>query len=199
MAPVFLITVLLNLIKSKPTKMKKLFFTAATAMLCLFISCNDTDTSTSTTESSANETNKAKFKMIYHALETGDVSKLDSIIDKDIVDHGNPMGDVKGIDSVKKWFVEFHSKTKDVKVESIATATDGDYVFDYTRMTGTITTPFMGMPAGPMDMTSIDLVKLKDGKAVEHWSFMDVRDAMKMMGGAPPMDNKMAPQDTTKK
>lgn len=180
--------------------MKKLLFATAIAMGCFFISC-DSGTSTTTSDHSTAEKNKANFKMIHNALETGDVSKLDSIIDKDIVDHGSPMGDVKGIDSVKKWFVEFHKNTKDVKVESIATGTDGDYVFDYTRMTGTITTPFMGMPAGPLDMVSIDLVKLnKEGKATEHWSFMDVRDAMKMMGGGDPKgDNKMAPQDTTKK
>lgn len=178
--------------------MKRLLFTAAIAMLCFFVSCNDSDTST--TPNDAHADNKAKFKIIYNALETGDVSKLDSIIDKDIVDHGSPFGDVKGIDSVKKWFVTFHNNTKDVKVESIATATDGDYVFDYTRMTGTITTPFMGMPAGPMDMTSIDVVKLKDGKAVEHWSFMDIRDAMKMMGGGgtPHGGNTMS-TDTIKK
>lgn len=176
--------------------MKKFFFTVAACMLVSLISCNDSAT-TSTSNNDVQEKNKANFKLIHNALETGDVSKLDSIIDKDIVDHGSPMGDVKGIDSVKKFFVNFHSHTKDVKIESIATATDGDYVFDYTRMTGTIVTPFMGMPAGPMDMTSIDLVKLKDGKAVEHWSFMDIRDAMKMMGGHKP-DDKMA-KDTTKK
>ena len=178
--------------------MKKLFFTAVTAMLCFLIACNDTGTSTSTTENSANEKNKADFKLIYNALETGEVSRLDSIIDKDIVDH-TPFGDVKGIDSLKKFFVEFHNHTKDVKVESIATGTDGDYVLDYNRMTGTLTSAFMGLPAGPLNMTAVDVVKLKDGKAVEHWGFMDVQDVMKMPGGAPPMDNKMAPVDSSKK
>ena len=179
--------------------MKKFFFPAFIAMLCLLISCNDAGTSSSTTETSANEKNKADFKVIYNALETGDVSKLDSIIDKDMVDH-TPFGDVKGIDSLKKFFVEFHKHTKDVKVESIATGTDGDYVLDYNRMTGTFTAPFMGMPAGPMNMTTVDVVRLKDGKAVEHWGFMDVQDVMKMPGGAPPADNKMAaPVDTSKK
>ena len=178
--------------------MKKLFFTAATAMLCLLISCNDTGT-TDTKDSDRQAENRAKFEMIHRALETGDVSKLDSIIDKDIVDHGGPTGDVKGIDSVKKWFVEFHKNTKDVKVESIANAVNDDYGFDLTRMTGTFTAPFMGMPAGPFDMTSLDVVKLKDGKATEHWVYVDPKEMMKMMGGTPPMDNKMAPQDTTKK
>ena len=177
--------------------MKKLLFTAATCMLCFFISCNDTGKTDSAGNDKSTE-NKAKFKIVYNALETGDLSKLDSVMDKDILDH-TPFGDVKGIDSVKKWFAEFHKNTKDVKIESIATGSDGDYVLDYTRMTGTLTAPFMGMPAGPMDMTGIDVVKLKDGKAVEHWSFMDVRDAMKMMPGNQNPADKGAPADTTKK
>lgn len=178
--------------------MKRFFFTAAVCMLAFIISCNDAGkTDSANTDKSAE--NKAKFKIVYNALETGDVSKLDSVMDKDILDH-TPFGDVKGIDSVKKWFVDFHKNTKDVKIESIANGTDGDYVLDYTRWTGTMTAPFMGMPAGPMDMTGIDVVKLKDGKAVEHWSFMDIRDAMKMMGGGEPKpEDKMAPNDTTKK
>jgi predicted SnoaL-like aldol condensation-catalyzing enzyme len=176
--------------------MKKVLFTAAIAMLCFLISCNDKETKTNS-DSDKQAENKANFEMIYHALETGDVSKLDSIIDKDIVDHGNPMGDVKGIDSVKKWFVDFHNVTKDVKVKSIAHATNGDYAFDWSRMTGTFTAPYMGMPAGPFDMTSLDVVKLKDGKAVEHWSYMDPKDMIKMEGHPQP-DSNTAPKDTTK-
>jgi predicted SnoaL-like aldol condensation-catalyzing enzyme len=178
--------------------MKKLLVAATTAMLCLLISCNDAGTAAKTDTDEQGKT-KSSFDMIHNALETGDVSKLDSIIDKDIVDHSGPMGDVKGIDSVKKWFVDFHNNTKDVKVESIATAVNGDYGFDYNRMTGTFTAPFMGMPAGAFTMTAVDVVKLKDGKATDHWGYMDPKEMMKMMGGDHPMENKMAPQDSTKK
>jgi predicted SnoaL-like aldol condensation-catalyzing enzyme len=180
--------------------MKKILFVAATALLCLLISCNDSETK-GNTDADKQAKNKADFEMIYHALETGDVSHLDSIIDKDIVDHGNPMGDVKGIDSVKKWFTDFHSMTKDVKVVSIANASNDDYAFDWNRMTGTFTAPMMGNPAGPFEITTLDVVKLnKDGKAVEHWSYMDPKEMMKMMGAPPPppAENKMS-ADTTKK
>jgi hypothetical protein len=39
----------------------------------------------------------------------------------------------------------------------------------------------MGMPKGPFDMTSIQLVKFIDGNAVEHWDFTQPQDMMKMM------------------
>lgn len=184
--------------------MKKSFFTATIGLLCFFISCKDTST-TSTSSNTESEKNKANSKIIYNALETGDVSKLDSVIDKDIVDH--QLNDVKGLDSVKKFFVQFHSSVKDLKIESIANATDGDYNFDLNRTTGTVTATIMGIPAGTkLDMTTVDVAKIKDGKAVEHWGFMDPKDMMKMMGGDHKMDNmngnmdnKMAPKDSMKK
>jgi hypothetical protein len=54
--------------------------------------------------------------------------------------------------------------------------------------------PSMGMPAGTnVDMSPIEVSKFKDGKATEHWTFMQPAEMMKMM---PAMGNKM---DTTKK
>ena len=52
-----------------------------------------------------------------------------------------------------------------------------------------------------MDMTGIDLVRIKDGKAVEHWGFTQGRDMMKMMSMDPNMkpcmDKKMQMQNKT--
>jgi len=54
------------------------------------------------------------------------------------------------------------------------------------------------MPKGPFDMHSIEVSRFKDGKAVEHWSYVDMGEMMKMMPQMKPMDNKMS-ADTTKK
>ena len=53
--------------------------------------------------------------------------------------------------------------------------------------------PDMGMPKGPYDMKAIEVVRFKDGKAAEHWSYMEPAEVMKMMGGQQPpmkMDDK---------
>jgi hypothetical protein len=53
-----------------------------------------------------------------------------------------------------------------------------------------------GMPVGQdVDDTSVDVVKLKDGKATDHWGFMsngDISEMMKKMQGPmpPPKDAK---------
>jgi predicted ester cyclase len=63
-------------------------------------------------------------------------------------------------------------------------------------MSGTAKTDGMGMKAGQkVEMTSVDIAKFKDGKAVEHWIYMDPNDMMKMMmpsQGEMPMPNPTA-------
>jgi predicted SnoaL-like aldol condensation-catalyzing enzyme len=160
--------------------MKQLFLISSCVILCFLMSCKD---STTTNNNSVQETNKANSMKVHKAIETGDVSGLDSIIDKDFVDHSGPNGDVKGLDSLKAFFTMLHSHVPDIKITAIANATDGDYNFDYNRMTGTTNSEFMGMPANyKFDMTGVDVVKVRDGKAVEHWSYADPNEMMKMMG-----------------
>lgn len=182
--------------------MKKIFFAVTIAMLCFLISCKDTSTGSTTTNSNA-ERNTARNKEVYRAIETGDVSKLDSFIDKDIVDHEH--GEIKGIDSLKKMFADMHNHMSGLKMELVtdATSANGEYHFAWYKMKGTCTDGSMGMPAGTkMDMTGVDVVRIKDNKAVEHWGFSDPNEMMKMMKSMPPMDhkmdNKMAPKDSTK-
>jgi predicted ester cyclase len=164
-------------------------------LLCVcFISCTDTSSTSATTSTvdSQSVKNRANSKEAYRAMETGDVSKLDSFIDKDIVDHE---GNMHGLDTLKKMFSSMHNSIKDLKMETIANATDGDYNFAYVRMTGTTTDASMGMPANTkVDRTFVDVVKMRDGKAVEHWGYSDMNEMMKMMNtgkGMPPMENKM--------
>jgi predicted SnoaL-like aldol condensation-catalyzing enzyme len=49
------------------------------------------------------------------------------------------------------------------------------------------------MPDGPYEMHGIEVVKFKDGKAIEHWEYTRNDDVMKMMSPPPAKDtaNKM--------
>jgi predicted SnoaL-like aldol condensation-catalyzing enzyme len=135
---------------------------------------------------SQNEKNLAHNKEIYKAIETGDVSKIKDYIDKDAVDHGGGANgqDVKGGDSIIAMLGGIHNSFTDLKMEVIADATNGDYVFSLVHLTGTTTAnPGMGLPANKkMDSKSVDVVKIKNGKAVEHWEFIDPKEMMAMMG-----------------
>jgi predicted SnoaL-like aldol condensation-catalyzing enzyme len=127
------------------------------------------------------------------AFETGDVSAIDSVVADDFVDHTD-RGDKVGRDSLKAMVNMVRTNFKDMKMETIRELADDEYTFQWMHYTGT--SDGLMMPAGPFDMHGMEITKFRDGKAVEHWAYMDVAEMMKMMGqqGAPPPP----PMDTTK-
>jgi predicted SnoaL-like aldol condensation-catalyzing enzyme len=170
---VLLFSTRLNLFTSKTKKMKSLFLTIVGAVFSVLM-CNAQATD------STNLGNENTMK-VYHAIETGDLSNLDQVIDANIVDH-TMQGDVTGLDAVKNMFTQMHDHIDNISMKLIAGAYNGDYHFALSRMTGTTNSEFMGMPANtPIDMTNVDVVRVKDGKAVEHWEYIGPKEAMEMM------------------
>jgi predicted SnoaL-like aldol condensation-catalyzing enzyme len=184
--------------------MKKFLFTASAGLICFLFSCNNAD-NTKTTDTTTTEKNKTHSRDVYDAIETGDVSKLDSFMSKDIVDHSGMNGDIQGRDSVKANLARIHEMFKDIKIDIISEASNGDYAFTLVHFAGTTTVPMHDMPANTkVDHRGVDVVRLKDGMGVEHWRFIDEAEMMKMMnaGGdkmGSKMDDKMkSKMDTSK-
>jgi predicted ester cyclase len=160
--------------------MKKIITITSTGLICFFTSCN-----TAGGGNTQGEKNIATVNAVDRAIESGDMGKLDQYIAADAVDHAGEHGDVKGLDSIKAQLGRMHDEYKDMKLEELQQASNGDYVFSLSRFTGTNTVPSMGAPAGThFDMTSVEVVKFNsDGKATEHWGYVSMADAMKMTGG----------------
>ena len=173
--------------------MKKIIFPALAGLVCMLISC---DSGTATTSGSDKDSTQAKniaaFDVVTKAFDTGDPSHIDDVVADDFIDHTDK-GEVKGKDSLKASITMMHKMMKDMKTETINTAASGDYVYGWMHYTGT-SDGSMGMPNGPYDMTSIELVKFSNGKAVEHWAFMQPADMMKMMDSQPPPMNMNTPK-----
>jgi predicted SnoaL-like aldol condensation-catalyzing enzyme len=174
--------------------MKQIILLLAAGTFLFFASCNEKTEKTTGdsmgTEKKENpvvEKNIAISHAVSKAFETGDVSALDSIVADDFLDHTD-RGDKVGRDSLKAMISFVHNNFKDMKMETLNEVADNDYVYSRMRFTGT-TDGTMGMPKGPYDMQVIELARFKDGKAVEHWEFMDIQTVMKMM--APPASDKM--------
>jgi predicted ester cyclase len=183
--------------------MKKGFFLLAG--LVILLSCNDgaNDNTTGNDDDDNDHMTQAKRntehnREIYRAIETGDVNKLDSFIATDIIDQeGNNGKDIVGLDSLKRHLAAIHTYFEDLKFEIISegTSLDNNYHFSMFRMTGKSKQNPWDMPVGmDIDDTGIDVVKIRDGKAAEHWSFTSNKDMMEMMramgGGNPPAGNK---------
>jgi predicted SnoaL-like aldol condensation-catalyzing enzyme len=116
--------------------------------------------------------------VVNKAFETGDASGVDSVVASDFIDHTDH-GDVKGRDSLKAMINMVHTNFKDMKMELVREMANDDYVYSQMRFTGTGDGKMM--PPGPYDMHVIEVVKFRDGKAVEHWEYMDMQDMRNMM------------------
>ena len=175
--------------------MKKMLFVTFSGLLCLLFSCKSKDSGGGM--SAQAQKNLDAIHGITKAIETGDLSKLGDYIAADAVDHSGEHGDVKSLDSIKAQLATWTNMASDMKTEIIKEIADDEYVMSFSTQSGTMKAAAMGMPAGPYKMTTVEVSKFKDGKATEHWTFMDGAEMMKMMGGAQsPMEMK---SDTTKK
>jgi predicted SnoaL-like aldol condensation-catalyzing enzyme len=178
--------------------MKKFLFILSAGVIFLLSSCESKKESGGTSETAKQnvEANNAIMKM----FESGDWSKVGDYIDKDAVDHAGPKGDIKGLDSLKAYFDQMGQMMTNMKNDIVKTLADDEYVMCWVKGSATakIDLPEWNMKAGDTHTaSSIEVSKFKDGKVVEHWSFMDVVDMSKMMAAMNPNAMPM-PADTTK-
>lgn len=144
--------------------------------------------------SAAAQKNLDAMHVVDNAFKTGDISGIDSVVSADFVDHSD-----KGTgnrDSLKA-MIKMSAADKTMKMETTKEVADDDYVFAMMHMSGT--GDGVMMPAGPYDMHSVEVVKFSNGKAVEHWGFMEMGEVSKMMASMPGMDKMKAPEKTKKK
>jgi predicted SnoaL-like aldol condensation-catalyzing enzyme len=171
--------------------MKKVCLAAA-GMLCLLAACNNPqETTTTGGDQSMAQKNLDAVHTVNKAFETGDVSHISEVVTPDFIDHTD-MGDKIGPDSLKAAITMMHKGSSDMKMETIKEVADNDYVFEMMRYHGT-SDGSMGMPKGPFDMHAVEVIRFKDGKGAEHWSFVNGVEMMKMMGGGAPPGGAPAP------
>ena len=122
---------------------------------------------------------------VYKAIESGNFDGIDTLMADDMVDHDMHTGaNVKGKDSVIAMLKGIHSMFKDVKFNVLASSYDAEhgYVMTLVEVSGTTMQADHGMPANtPFSSKSVDVVQVKNGKAVEHWEYTDPIEMMKMM------------------
>jgi predicted SnoaL-like aldol condensation-catalyzing enzyme len=163
--------------------MKKLLFIISAGFFCLLISCNSKKEGGGMSEKA--KKNLEASHIVNDAFKSGDPSKIDSVVASDFVNHTD-RGDV-GRDSLKAMISQM-KKMGDMKMNLLKEFADDDYVFSQMEFTGT-SNGEMGMPKGPYDMHAIQVVRFKDGKAVEHWEYSLFAEMMKMM--PPPAKDTM--------
>ena len=131
--------------------------------------------------------NLAAFAVIEKAFETGDTSKINSVVATDFIEHSE-RGELNR-DSLKSMVLWMHTQMANMKTVKVSTVADDNYVMALRHYTGTSDgSPGMPPKGESYNMKSVEVARFKNGKAVEHWVYMEMTDMMKMM--VPPSDGK---------
>jgi predicted ester cyclase len=162
--------------------MKRFLFLMMILPAAVFISCNDKSGPSATAQK-----NLDAMHGVNACFESKDFSKLGDYIAEDAVDHAGEMGDIKGLSNMKTEFKKMVDSYKDSKTTVTKELADDEYVMSWQAYSGTLVVdqPGMGKAGDKFNMSAVEVAKFKDGKAIEHWSFMQPSDMMKMMPPPP--------------
>jgi predicted ester cyclase len=120
--------------------------------------------------------------IIERGFNNGDLEGLDAFVASDIIEHQD--GATSGIDGLRALITELRTQFSDLLLEIQDTATFGDTVWFRIRATGTNDGPIWGRPATgrPIDITVMDVMRVADGRMVEHWGVADRLAVLKQIG-----------------
>ena len=119
-------------------------------------------------------------------INEGRLDVVDELFAPDFVDHG-PMGDIQGREEFKSLVAQWRSAVPDVHCVVENVVTDGELAGWLVRTTGTHTGDGLGFPATgkPFETVSANLGRLRDGRAVEHWSEQGMLPMLAQIGALP--------------
>jgi predicted ester cyclase len=122
-------------------------------------------------------------------MSQGRLEVIDEMVADDFVDHQVPPGVSPDREGLRSMMAMFRSAFPDLKVETLAVGLDGDELWVHSLATGTHQGELMGIPATgkTVSFTMMDRVRVRDGKAVEHWGVSEDLGMMIQLGVVPEM------------
>jgi steroid delta-isomerase-like uncharacterized protein len=139
------------------------------------------------------EANLALMKKFYtEFVNQGNLDRIDQFCAEDFVEHEELPGVKPNREGVKQFFKMYRTAFPDLKFEIEQIFAKDDKVVTYINITGTHKAEFMGVPASgkKISIKGIDIVRFKDGKAVEHWGMTDTMKMMSQIGAIPDNPSK---------
>ncbi len=121
------------------------------------------------------DANKTWVRKFYETLNKGGVDRFDEFVSEDYVDHTLPPNFEPNREGLKEVSEIMFSAFPDLKYDINFMISEGDKVVVYTTMTGTHEGEYMGKPGigQSFSIKSIVIIRVVDGKMVEHWELMD--------------------------
>ena len=138
-------------------------------------------------------------RLIDEGFTEGNLGVCDELIANDLVEHQSFGPDhAGGPEGVKAVIRSLRAAYSDFRLEVQALTVDGDLVWSRNVGSGTNDGPFMGRPptGQQMRIDVFDLVRVRDGKIVEHWGVPDRRGALMQLGHVARPTPSAAPSPT---
>ena len=124
---------------------------------------------------------------VYSEVSAGNLDALDELLADDLVEHEETPGLEANKEGVKQFFAMFLAAFPDLEMKADQLISEGDIVCARATMTGTHNGEFMGIPATGkrVEVKMIDIVRVRDGQAAEHWGLTDSMTMMQQLGAIP--------------
>jgi predicted ester cyclase len=134
---------------------------------------------------------KDVVRKLEEAWAANDLATVDELVAPDLVSHDAPPGVPQGREGAKAAHRMSMTSFPDRSMTIEDVVGEGDRVAVRTTIRGTNTggVPWMGVPANGkgVEIESISIYRVVNGKAVEHWGQNDVGRLMMQLGAASPM------------
>jgi len=116
----------------------------------------------------------------------GDEGSFAELLDPEVLDHSRPPGIAPGAEGVRQQFTAFRGAFRDFRAEIHDQVAEGDKVVTRKVFHGTHRGEFMGIPPTGREVRIevIDIVRVRDGRIVEHWNVVDRLGLLEQLGYA---------------
>jgi steroid delta-isomerase-like uncharacterized protein len=134
------------------------------------------------------EDNKALVRRFVDEVQSkGNTDLIDEICSAEFVNHSAPQGLPADREGIKILTAMFKGAFPDSYFSVEDMIAEGDKVVTRKTFHGTHEGEFMGIPPSgrPVNVSLIDVVRISDGRVVEHWSVGDNLGMMQQLGVIP--------------
>jgi steroid delta-isomerase-like uncharacterized protein len=126
-------------------------------------------------------------RMIEEVFNQGRLELVDELVAADAVDHTEMPGRPPGAEGVRWAAQTFRAAFPDIHFQIEDQVAQGELLATRFSISGTQNGEFMGVPPSGKRaaIAGMDMVRLRDGKMVEHWALMDMLSLMQQLGLMP--------------
>jgi predicted ester cyclase len=144
------------------------------------------------------EDNKALVRRFVDEVQSkGNADLIDEICSAEFVNHSAPPGIPTDCEGIKIVTAMFRGAFPDSYFTVEDMVAEGDKVATRKTFHGTHESEFMGIPPSGRTVTMglIDIVRISEGRVVEHWSMGDNLGMMRQLGVVPQPGERAGPSN----